>query len=58
MSSIQNDKIDWETLTIDNNFINGILYNKYIPHKPFLNQFKFLVYDSEEILYGGAAGRR
>lgn len=53
---IQNN-IDWKTLALqDTNFINGILNNKYIPHKPFKNQLKFLIYPSEEILYGGAAG--
>lgn len=33
-----------------------IIDNPYIPHKPFLNQVKFLIFPSEEILYGGAAG--
>ena len=37
-------------------FKSTITDNPYIPHRPFLNQVKFLIYPSEEILYGGAAG--
>lgn len=37
-------------------FKTTIIDNPYIPHKPFLNQVKFLICPSEEILYGGAAG--
>lgn len=59
MNIMQKEYIDWETLALLNNdFINGIINNKYIPHKPFKNQFKFLLYPSEEMLYGGAAGGR
>lgn len=59
MSNVIYNKIDWKSLALqDTNFINGILNNKYIPHKPFKNQLKFLIYPAEEILYGGAAGRR
>lgn len=54
-----NQKIDWKNITLEHpEFVNSILNNKYIPHKPFKNQFKFLIYPAEEILYGGAAGRR
>lgn len=59
MNIMQKEYIDWETLALLNNdFINGIINNKYIPHKPFKNQFKFLLYPCEEMLYGGAAGGR
>lgn len=57
MTSINNDNINWKQMLLNNNdFVNGILNNKYIPHKPFKNQLKFLVYPAEEILYGGGAG--
>ena len=36
--------------------IKTVLANPYIPHRPFKNQVKFLVYPAEEIFYGGAAG--
>lgn len=53
------EPIDWENLALTNScFISGIINNKYIPHKPFKNQFKFLLYPCEEMLYGGAAGGR
>ena len=59
MNIMQKEYIDWENLALLNNdFINGIINNKYIPHKPFKNQFKFLLYPCEEMLYGGAAGGR
>lgn len=58
MTDINNETINWKELALNNSdFVNGILNNKYIPHKPFKNQLKFLVYPAEEILYGGAAGR-
>lgn len=57
MSDINKEHVDWEGLAFDNDdFVNGIINNKYIPHKPFKNQLKFLVYPAEEILYGGSAG--
>ena len=57
MSDINKEHVDWEALALDNpDFVHGILNNKYIPHKPFKNQLKFLVYPAEEILYGGGAG--
>ena len=37
-------------------FKTTIIDNPYIPHRPFLNQVKFLIHPAEEILYGGAAG--
>lgn len=39
-----------------NEFVETIGKNKYIPHKPFIQQFHFLTYESEELLYGGQAG--
>lgn len=57
MSDINKENVDWESLALDNpDFVYGILNNKYIPHKPFKNQLKFLVYPAEEILYGGGSG--
>ena len=56
MSDINKEHIDWKTLALSNkDFVNGILNNQYIPHKPFKNQLKFLIYPAEEILYGGGA---
>lgn len=37
-------------------FKTTVIDNPYIPHKPFLRQVQFLIYPSEEIMYGGAAG--
>jgi predicted phage terminase large subunit-like protein len=37
-------------------FLTTILRNPYIPHKPTLKQAKFLLFNGEEGLYGGAAG--
>jgi len=39
-----------------NLFVETVGKNKYIPHKPFIQQFLFLTYESEELLYGGQAG--
>lgn len=36
--------------------VSSIFENRYIPHKPFLNQIHFLANTSEELLYGGQAG--
>lgn len=36
--------------------VSSVFENKYIPHKPFLNQLYFLANTSEELLYGGQAG--
>ena len=36
--------------------VSSVFENKYIPHKPFLNQIYFLANTSEELLYGGQAG--
>lgn len=36
--------------------VSSVFENKYIPHKPFLNQLHFLANTSEELLYGGQAG--
>lgn len=49
---------NWKTIWEKNksHFKTTIIDNPYIPHRPFLNQVKFLIYPSEEILYGGAAG--
>ena len=49
---------NWKTIWDKNksHLKSTIIDNPYIPHKPFLNQVKFLIYPSEEILYGGAAG--
>lgn len=43
----QKQKVHFKTTIID---------NPYIPHKPFFNQVHFLIYPSEELLYGGQAG--
>lgn len=37
-------------------FKSTIIDNPFIPHYPFLNQVYFLIYPSEELLYGGQAG--
>jgi predicted phage terminase large subunit-like protein len=37
-------------------FLTTILQNKFIPHKPTLKQAEFLLLDTKEALYGGAAG--
>lgn len=49
---------DWEQLWQQKkaHFKATIYDNPYIPEVPFLNQIKFLIYPSEEILYGGSAG--
>lgn len=39
-----------------NHFYATIYKNPFIPHKPFKNQVKFLIYPSEELFYGGSAG--
>ena len=39
-----------------NTFVETVGKNPYIPHKPFIQQFQFLTYPSEELLYGGQAG--
>lgn len=57
MSDVNKEHVDWEALLGNSDeVVNGILNNKYIPHKPFKNQLKFLLYPAEEILYGGGAG--
>jgi predicted phage terminase large subunit-like protein len=37
-------------------FLNTVLLNPYIPHKPTIKQAQFLLLDNKEALYGGAAG--
>jgi predicted phage terminase large subunit-like protein len=37
-------------------FLNTVLLNPYIPHKPTSKQALFLLLDNKEALYGGAAG--
>ena len=39
-----------------NTFIETVGKNNFIPHDPFDNQFDFLTYESEELLFGGMAG--
>ena len=53
-----NTSKNWNKIWEQNksHFKTTIIDNPYIPHKPFLNQVKFLIYPAEEILYGGAAG--
>ena len=53
------DKItDWHKLWLQqrNHFKATIFDNIFIPQKPFFNQIKFLIYPSQEIAFGGAAG--
>lgn len=49
---------NWHELWMKNraHFKATIYDNVFIPENPFLNQIKFLIYPSEELLYGGAAG--
>ena len=47
-------KKNWKKYRVD--FKSTVIDNKYIPHKPFLNQVHFLTHPSEELLYGGQAG--
>lgn len=50
--------IEWQKLWLQqrNHFKATIYDNEFIPQKPFNRQVKFLIYPSEEILYGGMAG--
>jgi len=49
---------NWAKLWIQqrNHFKTTIFDNVFIPHKPFFNQVKFIIYPSREIFYGGQAG--
>ena len=49
---------DWRKLWLQqrNHFKATIYNNDFIPQKPFNRQVKYLIYPSEEILYGGMAG--
>ena len=53
-----NTSNNWNKIWEQNksHFKTTIIDNPYIPHRPFLNQVKFLITESEETLYGGAAG--
>ena len=49
---------DWRALWHQqrNHFKATIFDNVFVPHKPFFNQVKFIIYPSKEIFYGGQAG--
>lgn len=50
--------VDWNKLWLHqrNHFKATIYDNEFIPQKPFNRQVKYLIYPSEELLYGGMAG--
>ncbi|MBQ3407964.1 MAG: phage terminase large subunit [Clostridia bacterium] len=52
------ESTDWDGIWHNqrNHFKATIYNNDFIPHKPFTNQVKFLIYPSEELFYGGQAG--
>ena len=49
---------DWKSLWLQrrNHFKATIYDNEFIPQNPFNRQVKYLIYPSEELLYGGMAG--
>lgn len=53
-----NKTTDWNSLWEQQqaHFKTTIIDNPFIPHKPFFNQVKYLIYPSEELMYGGQAG--
>ena len=52
------ESTDWARIWHNqrNHYKATIYNNQFIPHKPFSNQVKFLIYPSEELFYGGQAG--
>ena len=50
--------VDWGKIWNEQRirFKTTIFDNEFIPQRPFFNQTKFLIYPSEELAFGGAAG--
>lgn len=50
--------VDWSRIWNEqkDHFKTTIFDNEFIPQVPFLNQIKFLIYPSTELVYGGSAG--